>query len=174
MSALDVLERRRSARSFHERPLAQSELASVLADATRPAPLLSDAVRVHVIANRVEGLERGAHRVAPSAGALVPGRRGDLSSEAKDAALAQEVIGDAAAVLVLTLDRETLFAADGARGYRHGMLEAGMVGERVLLSAVARGLGACPVGAFYDDEAAALLGIDASREWPVHFIALGR
>jgi len=85
------------------------------------------------------------------------------------------VIGDAAAVFVLTIDRAA-FAADPlgpARGYRHAFLEAGLVGERVYLEAAARGLGACAVGAFYDDEAAGLVGVDPVREWVVHFAALG-
>jgi SagB-type dehydrogenase family enzyme len=172
-AVLDVIQRRRSARSFDDRPLALVDLSAVIADATRPARLLSDAVRAYVVANRVEGLERGAYRVAPDGSALVAVRRGDLQAEARDAALAQEVIGGAAAVVVLTLDRQVVFRVDGARGYRHGMLEAGMIGERLLLGAVARDLGACPVGAFYDDEAVALLGVDGAREWPVHFAALG-
>ena len=37
----------------------------------------------------------------------------------------------------------------------------------------ARGLGACAVGAFYDDEAAALVGVDPAREWVLHFAAVG-
>jgi nitroreductase len=48
-----------------------------------------------------------------------------------------------------------------------------MVGERIYLEAGTRGLGTCAVGAFYDDEAAALLAIDPAREWVVHFAALG-
>jgi len=47
-----------------------------------------------------------------------------------------------------------------------------MMGERWLLSAVARGFGACPVGAFFDDEAAALVKAPAER-WVLHFAALG-
>jgi nitroreductase len=43
----------------------------------------------------------------------------------------------------------------------------------VYLEAVARGLGACAVGAFYDDEAVALAGEEPAREWGVHFTALG-
>jgi len=85
------------------------------------------------------------------------------------------VIGDAAAALVLSIDRAT-FAADAsgpARGYRHALIEAGLVGERVYLAAGARGLAACAVGAFYDDEAAALVGIDPAHEWVIHFAALG-
>ena len=85
------------------------------------------------------------------------------------------MIGDAAAVLVLSIDRAALAAdaSGAARGYRHAFLEAGLVGERLYLEAGARGLGACAVGAFYDGEAAALVALDASREWVVHFAALG-
>lgn len=48
-----------------------------------------------------------------------------------------------------------------------------MVGERLYLEAAARGLGVCAVGAFYDEEAARLVALDPTREWPVHFAALG-
>jgi nitroreductase len=60
-----------------------------------------------------------------------------------------------------------------ARAYRHALLHAGCVGERIYLEAGARGLGVCAVGAFYDDEAARLVASDPSREWIVHFAALG-
>jgi nitroreductase len=86
------------------------------------------------------------------------------------------VVGDAAAVLVLALDRAVAMADPGgpARGYRHGLLEAGLIGERWYLQAEALGLAACGVGAFFDDEIAALVGRDASREWVVHLATLGR
>lgn len=35
------------------------------------------------------------------------------------------------------------------------------------------GLGVCGVGAFFDDEAAALAGIDPAGEWVVHLVAVG-
>jgi nitroreductase len=84
-------------------------------------------------------------------------------------------VGDAAAVFVLSMDR-VVFAADPlgpARGYRHAFLEAGLVGERIYLDAVPRGLGACAVGAFYDDEASTVVGVDPAREWVIHFAAPG-
>ncbi len=49
-----------------------------------------------------------------------------------------------------------------------------MLGERIYLEAGGRGLGACAVGAFYDLEAARLIGIDPDRAWVVHFAAVGR
>ena len=99
----------------------------------------------------------------------------ELRAAARAAALDQDVIGDAAAVFVLSMDR-AVFAADPlgpARGYRHAFLEAGLVGERIYLDAVPRGLGVCAVGAFYDDEASKLVGVDPAREWVIHFAALG-
>jgi len=172
-----VIATRRSVRRYASTPLSVQVLAAVLSRMTTlPGPMLSPAVRVNVVVHAVAGLAPGAYRYEPAQHALVQ-RRGPsiLREAARAAALDQDVIGDAAAVFVLAIDRAA-FAADPlgpARGYRHAFLEAGLVGERVYLEAVARGLGACAVGAFYDDEAAALVGVDPVREWIVHFAALG-
>lgn len=174
---LSVIATRRSVRRYAATPLSLQVLAAVLSRMTTlHGPLLSPAVRANVIVHAVAGLTPGTYRYEPAHHALVQ-RRGPsaLRDAARAAALDQDVIGDAAAVFVLSIDRAT-FAADPlgpARGYRHAFLEAGLVGERVYLEAVARGLGACAVGAFYDDEAAALVGVDPAREWVVHFAALG-
>ncbi len=69
-----------------------------------------------------------------------------------------------------------LIAADpagAARGYRHAFIEAGLVGERLYLSGQALGLGVCGIGAFFDDETAALAGVDPAQEWVVHLVAVG-
>lgn len=161
---------RRSKRRFLDQPVPLAVLSSTLADIAQP-PQLSSAIRINLVVNRVAGLAPGVYRYLPRH-ALLRVRDGDFADAAQEAALSQEVIGDAAVVLVLSAEREPLLA-EGARGYRHGYLEAGMIGERWLLGAVARGLAACPVGAFYDDEAAALIGVDSKREWVLHFAALG-
>jgi len=174
---LATIARRRSARRFATTPLPLPALSAVLQALALAQPgQLSPAVRADVVVHAVDGLAPGAYRYRPRDHALLPRRPGTgLRAAARAAALDQDVIGEAAAVLVLSIDRAAL-AADphgAARGYRHAYLEAGMVGERVYLEAGARGLGACAVGAFYDDEAAALVALDASREWVVHFAALG-
>ena len=174
---LRTIATRRSVRRYASTPLSLQVLAAVLSRMTTlHGPMLSPAVRVNVVVHAVAGLAPGAYRYEPAQHALVRRRAHSLLRDAaRAAALDQDVIGDAAAVFVLTIDRAS-FAADRfgpARGYRHAFLEAGLVGERVYLEAVARGLGACAVGAFYDDEAAALVGVDPAREWVVHFAALG-
>jgi len=174
---LRLIATRRSVRRYTPAPLPLPALAAVLSHmTTRHGPMLSPAVRVNVVAHAVAGLPSGAWRYEPARHALVARRVPmALRDAARAAALDQDVIGDAAAVFVLSIDRAS-FAADPlgpARGYRHAFVEAGLVGERVYLEAGARGLGACAVGAFYDDEAAALVGIDTAREWVLHFAALG-
>ena len=166
----DTIVKRRSERRFNEANLTLVALSSLLAEAAQPAQL-SAAVRLNVVVNRVSGLAPGVYRYLPRH-ALVRLRGGDFQSQAQSAALSQDVIGDAAAVLILSADRDQALA-EGARGYRHVLIESGLVGERWLLGATARGLAACPVGAFYDDEAAALIGVDAKRHWILHFAAVG-
>ncbi len=165
-----VIERRRSARRFSDAALSLAVLASQLRDVAQP-PHVSDAVSMTVVVNRVEGLAPGVYRYLPGH-ALRLVSRGDVADRARSAALSQDVIGDAAAVLILSAPRERVLAP-GPRGYRHALIEAGMMGERWLLGAVARGLSACPVGAFYDDEGAALIGVDSRHHWVLHFAALG-
>jgi SagB-type dehydrogenase family enzyme len=166
-----TITHRRSKRRFAAEPVPLATLSSMLADMTLP-PQLSSAIRINLVVNRVAGLQPGVYRYLPRH-ALVRVRDGDFAAAAQSAALSQDVIGDAAVVLVLSADRARMLA-EGPRGYRHGYIEAGMIGERWLLGATARGLAACPVGAFYDDESAALIGVDRQREWVLHFAALGR
>jgi SagB-type dehydrogenase family enzyme len=174
---LAVIAKRRSVRRFASPALPLPILAGVLAGlGNGAAPMLSRAVRVNLVVNHVAGIAPGAYRYDAEHHALAPRRAPmALRAAAGAAGLDQDVITDAHVVFVLSIDRAS-FAADplgAARGYRHAFLEAGLVGERVYLEAGARGLGACGVGAFYDDEAAALVGLDPAREWVVHFAALG-
>lgn len=175
--ALAVIARRRSVRRFAPTAVAVSDLAAVLAAMAAPPPQLSAAVRIHVLTLAVTGLPAAVWHYDAPAHALVPvaDAGAGLRPSARAAALDQDVVGDAAVVFVLSIDRAA-FAADAAgaaRGYRHAFIEAGMVGERVYLEAGARALAVCAIGAFFDDEAATLVGADPASEWVVHFVALG-
>lgn len=173
LPALDSIARRRSRRRFSRDPLPLAELSALLRAATAAGPIYSETVRLYVVANRVTGLEPGSYRFEARESRLVPVRLGDLAAEAGASALSQDVIGTAAAVLLSTFDRESL-RKGGPREYRLAFFEAGMMAERVYLAGEARGLGVCSVGAFYDDEAAGLVGPWRHREWVAHFQAIGR
>jgi SagB-type dehydrogenase family enzyme len=179
MPALQRIGQRRSIRRYAAVPVPLPVLAALLdAMAVRHGPWISTAVVIHVVAQAVGGLPIGAWRFDPAARRLLLSRSldpGTVRSLSRRAGLDQDVIGDAAAVLVLTIDRRALVAdpAGSARGYRHAFLEAGVVGERAYLEATALGLGVCGVGAFYDDEASQLISVDPAREWVVHFASVG-
>lgn len=174
---LPLIAARRSRRRYVQQPLTASALG-LLIDAMVGSPSrLSDAVRLHMITHAVQGHAPAAWHWSEPARQLEQARAygDDIRSRSRAAALDQDVVGDAAAVFVLGIDRER-FAADAAgaaRGYRHAFIEAGLLGERLYLRAQALGLGVCAVGAFYDDEAAVLVGADPAREWIVHFAAVG-
>lgn len=171
MDLARAILQRRSQRRFTPQAVPLQQLASMLADMAQP-PLLSGALHADLVINRVQGVAPGVYRYLPARHALQAVALGDFAAQARNAALDQDVIGDAAVVLLLSADSRRALA-NGARGYRMAFLEAGLMGERWLLGAVARGLGACPVGAFYDDEAAALVKAPSGR-WVLHFAALGQ
>lgn len=174
---LALIAQRRSRRRFSRAPLAPADIGAVLAAMMAAPPQLSAAVRVDLLSLRVAGLAAGAWRYRSDGHALqpLPVTGEELRLRARAAALDQDVVGDAAAVLLLSIDRPALAAdPDGfARAWRHAFLEVGLAGERAYLEAGARGLAVCAVGAFHDDEAARLVAADPAREWVAHFVALG-
>lgn len=171
--ALQAIIERRSKRRFTDGPITLVDLGSVLADAIRP-PVLSPAVLTYVVVNRVTELPPGIYRYLPARHGLQPVALGDVAKDAYSAGLSQDVVGDAAVVVILAAGRQAVLSGEGARGYRHVLLEAGVIGERIMLSVTARGLAGCPVGAFYDDEAARLIGAQGQQQWVLHFAAIGR
>ena len=90
----------------------------------------------------------------------------------------QTWIGNAAALILITGDAAITAAKGGLYGRFKGALvtlEAGMAAENALLMATARGLGACPVGAFEgsDVDAAFRNAYATDTEAPVIMVALG-
>jgi len=131
-----------------------------------PAPDLG------VLVGDVEDTEPGFYRIDPRAGQMVLMKKGNLLRDTAGAALNQMWLSQAAALFVMSADLKRIEADYGPRSYRHVMLKAGMLGQRVYLAATALGMGACGIGAFYDTEAAKILGLDSS-ERVLYLVAAG-
>ena len=75
-----------------------------------------------------------------------------------------------------TLIRDTIYSRTegkyGSRAERYVNLEAGHACQNLLLQAVALDLGAVPVGAFYDDQVQAALGLPADHQ-PLYLVPVG-
>lgn len=177
LSLEEALRRRRSVREFEGTALTDEEIAQ-----------LSWAAQGRT---SVTGL-----RTAPSAGALYPlevyvalpgglyrfdsGRHAlemrsdrDLRPELQRAGLGQDAIGDAPAVFVISGAFERTEVKYGPRRTpRYVHMEAGHAAQNLLLQAVALGLGAVPIGAFYDDSVREVLSLPEG-ERPLYLIPVG-
>lgn len=164
----ETISSRRSYRDYSARAISTADLASLLADAeSRLPPLWPGAdPELHVVVRAVDSLEPGVYRYHPPS-TLERTRAGDPSTDIRSAGLSQELLGRAAVVLVWGLAASTLEAPP--RAFRTAQLRVGLGGQTAYLSAVARGLGVCGVGAFYDDEVNELTGSVA----PVYLMGIG-
>ena len=172
----ETLAQRRSVRQYTDQPLTMEEISQLLWAA--------------------QGVTRdwGA-RTAPSAGALYPlevyvatpeglyhylpdGHRAEMLSQEDlrralaRAGLDQSAIHDAPAVFVIAAVYARTSGKYGKRAERYVKLEAGHVGQNILLQAVALDLGGVPIGAFHDDQVQRALGLPANYE-PLYLIPVG-
>jgi len=134
-------------------------------------------------------------RTAPSAGALYPmslyyaddvalwryePRRhglakvvnGDVRRDLAAAGLDQAPLKRAPGIIIVVAKPSLSAGKYGDRAERYCMLEAGHIGQNILLTAEALGLGACPVGAFRDAEVRDVLGL-GDDYLPLYLIPVG-
>lgn len=182
-----VIVSRRSVREYSPSWITLSELSTVLylsagvtvVDEGWPLRATPSAGALHstevfVYADRVEGLEKGIYYYDWLRHSLAPISRGDYSQLLADIALEQEHVGDAASTLILVANYGRVFGKYWKRAYRYVLLDAGAVMQNAYLAATALGLGACAVGAFYDEELCNLLRIDCRNMVPVLLLTLGK
>jgi SagB-type dehydrogenase family enzyme len=183
----DALARRRSVRSYGPEALALGELSALLWAAAgvtarqqgfafRTAPSAGGLYPIehYVVANRVEGLESGLYHYDVLGRALERLVAADLGDRLAAAALGQRICADAQAVFVWTAVLERSRWKYGERFARYVLLDAGHIAENVALASVALGLATCQIAAFFDEEAAALLGVDPDVEPVVYLSTVGR
>lgn len=96
----------------------------------------------------------------------------DLRRTLSEAALGQESVADAPAVFVVCGVFARTEAKYGDRAERYVHLEAGHVGQSILLQAGALGLAGVPVGAFDDAAVREVLGLPADHA-PLYLIPIG-
>jgi SagB-type dehydrogenase family enzyme len=171
----EVIRQRRSYRRFTLRPVAQAQFSGVLHDAVvlaRPVHGFG-LLRLYVLVRAVAGLDPGVYRYLPENHLLCLIGAGDRARDIESAGLSQQLLGRAAFVMVWAMAADRVAQLDSARGYRHALLDAGVAGEHVYLSAVARGLGVCGVGAFYDDAVNALIRSEQPSDAALYLLGVG-
>ena len=84
---------------------------------------------------------------------------GDVRAEIATAGLEQAPLKRAPGIIVVVAKPAISAAKYRGRAERYCIIEAGHIGQNILLTAEALGLGACPIGAFRDEEVLDVLGL---------------
>ena len=172
LSLEECLAGRRSIRQFNSRALTMDEISQLLwagqgitsdwGGRTAPSAGALYPIRLYLVVGAVDGLEPGVYLYEPSGHSLREVICGDIRRDLKSAALDQEPVGNAPVSIVITAIPSITEAKYGDRSMRYIDNEAGCVAENIYLECESLGLGTVTIGAFYDDDVAALLGSEVS------------
>ena len=182
-----LLHSRRSRREFEAgRPLAAEKLSALLwatqgvtaryGDVLfRTAPSAGGLypIETYLLVRAVEGIEPGIYHFRPHPFDLEFLKKGDLARDVAAAALGQRMVMAAQVTFIWTAIVERSRWKYRQRAYRYIYLDAGHIGENLYLAAGALGLGVCAIGAFFDDKANAIIGVDGREETVIYLAAVG-
>ncbi|MBN2312624.1 MAG: SagB/ThcOx family dehydrogenase [Sedimentisphaerales bacterium] len=186
MSLDQTLKQRKSVREFQPKSISKGQLSYLLWASTghqrveegyefRTAPSAGALypIETYVVANNVRTLEAGFYHYSIRSHQLEQLRTGDLRYQIAAAALGQGMCATAAAVFVWSAIFERCKWKYGQRAYRYIYLDAGHIAENLALAAVSLNLGSCEIGALYDSQANALLGVDGDKESVICMAVVG-
>jgi len=174
---------RRSVRDYADAPLALEELSQLLwacqgitdPNGFRTAPSAGALypLEVYAVIGNVKDLAPGIYKYQPEGHQITRTTAGDKRSQLADAAFRQSCVEKGAVSFVITAVYVRTTGKYGERGIRYVHMEVGHAGQNLCLQAVALGLGAVTVGAFYGDEVAKVLRLPDNEE-PLYIITVGR
>jgi SagB-type dehydrogenase family enzyme len=176
-----VIINRQSNRKFTSVPLEPLELSRLLygmSGITRDFPQFQFRtvpsagglypIEIYPVINNIESYDQGVYHYNIKEHSLELLKSGDFRKEIMRACLDQKIAYNAAVNFVWT----ALLARSKwkylQRAYRYIYLDAGHIGQNFYLVAEALGLGACTIGAIYDEELNRLLDIDGEEETSIY------
>jgi SagB-type dehydrogenase family enzyme len=178
-----ALALRRSVREFAPEPLPLAAVSQLLWAAqgitdpperrTAPSAGALYPLEVYLVAGAVSGLRPGVYRYELRRHRLVLESAGDRRADVADAALGQDWVGEAPAIVVLAAVYQRTARKYGERAPRYVHMEAGHAAQNVYLQAGALGLGTTMVGAFRDEKLIHVLGLPAQVK-PLGLLPVGR
>jgi len=176
---------RRSHRDFSGQAMSLAELSHLLLYSSgitdkrhgfRAAPSAGATypIKVHALVNNVNGLAKGLYLYLIPSHELELMHEGDFSHDLSHAALGEKMVRHANVVLALSAVFQRTQRRYRERAQRYIFFEAGHIAQNAYLVATSMGLGACAIGAFYDDEVNRLLGLNIRDESALYLIVVGK
>ncbi len=180
-----AIKQRRTIRSFTSEPLSLEQCSQLFWAAQgitedrgfkRAAPSGGALYPMDIYAvvgeNCVKGLESGAYHYDPKSHAVSLVSKGDLRNKVAGAALSQMWMATAPLNILITAEYYRITSKYGKRGVRYAIIEAGHIGQNILLQSEAMGLGAGIVGAFNDEKIRQVVNIPPNHE-PLLILPVG-
>ena len=173
----DALFHRRSRRNFVNNSLSKKELTAFIQalcneGLSSPELVYARSVAAGFLVNQVKGMAEGFYVVDPGDKGIGTVAEGAFTEKMARICLNQMWLANAGIHFLFLTNLDVLERTWGARGYRYAMLTAGRMGQRLYVVATAMGLGCCGIGALYDGEAAALLGLSEASVL-LYLVAVG-
>jgi len=174
VSVEEALQNRRSTRKFANRSLELAQISQLLwaADGinnpqgkrTAPSGRAAYPIDLYLVAGErgVTSLAPGVYRYVVADHSLESVASGELRPAVAKACNSQVWIGEAPVIVVITGDIQRSAAKNGDQAALFTHLEAGFVGQNILLQAGALGLGAGVAGGFKDQPLAQALKLPGS------------
>ena len=186
LSLEQTLKQRKSIRDFQGKPISKSQLAYLLWASTgiqrveggyefRTAPSAGALypIETYLVVNDVKGLEPGIYHYSIRAHQLERLRLGNFGRQTAAAALGQGMCATACVVFIWSAVFERCKWKYGQRAYRYIYLDAGHIAENLALAATSLNRGTCEIGALYDDQANAIIGVDGIEESVICMAVVG-
>jgi SagB-type dehydrogenase family enzyme len=185
----DLLNQRRTLRSYSEETLSLHELSFLLWSSqgiqktatgersfrTVPSAGARHAFETLLLCTSIDGLEPDVYRYVASQHSLVALAYDDDRIEGLIDGFRNIILPTTSAVTfmwICTPDRMTW--KYGARGFRYILMDAGHICQNLYLAAESIGCGACAIGVFDDEEVNAQLGLDGSSQFLTYASSVGK
>ncbi len=183
----DILRKRRSIRDYKKDvPLSLKELSTILWASqgvtgeisgyslrTAPSAGALYPIETYLVIRYVEGIPSGLYHFNVKEFLLELIEEGNFSHKITKASLNQFFMGEACVVLCWSAVFRRSMSKYGERGMRYIFMDVGHICQNVLLVAEAMGLGACPVGAFLDEDMNRLFGLNKDEESIIYCVSIG-
>ncbi|MFX0057110.1 MAG: SagB/ThcOx family dehydrogenase [Candidatus Hodarchaeota archaeon] len=183
----DVIKNRKSTREFKKEDLSLEELSLLLfgiSGLTRVFPQFAFRtipsagglfpIEIYPVVLNVKGIDPGIYHYNIREHSLELLKLGDFSINITEGCLDQMMVVNSNVTFILTAVIGRSKWKYLQRCYRYIYLDAGHIGQNLYLVVESLGLGACTIGAIYDDELNKLLDIDGINETTLYVGVVGK
>ena len=174
-----VVQGRRSRRNYVREPIPMTSFMRLLSlmgkapfSGKNGKPYLPP-LKTGFLVGLVEGFDHGFYRFDSENSRYGLLKSGSYMEKMAGICLDQLWLANAGVLFLFMANLKALDDSWGSRAYRYAMLEAGALGQRLYLGSTALGLGCCGIGAYYDNEARALLDLN-SESYLLYLVAVGK